>query len=77
MARSDMARSDMVQSDMAQADVSSLFRHAVLTLRLTPDAFWALSWREWRMLTHNPTPPPLGRADLDSLMQQFPDTSHD
>ena len=53
------------------------FRHAVLNLRLTPDAFWALSWREWRMLTHSPTPAPLNRADLTNLMQQFPDDPHE
>ena len=46
------------------------------TLRLTPDAFWALSLPEWRALLDGRfarSATPLARAELDRLMQAYPD----
>ncbi|MCR6658566.1 MAG: phage tail assembly chaperone [Asticcacaulis sp.] len=51
----------------------SLFRHGVLGLRLTPEAFWRLSWREWQMLTAAPEMAVLSRQALEDLMREFPD----
>jgi uncharacterized phage protein (TIGR02216 family) len=45
----------------------------VLGLRLTPEAFWRLSWREWQMLTAAVWPVVLSRQALDNLMREFPD----
>jgi uncharacterized phage protein (TIGR02216 family) len=45
-------------------------------LRLTPAVFWALSLKEWRALLAGcapRTPAPLDRADLDRLLQLYPD----
>jgi uncharacterized phage protein (TIGR02216 family) len=54
-------------------DWAALFRHGVLGLRLTPEAFWHLSWREWRMLTAAPEMAVLSRQALEDLMREFPD----
>jgi uncharacterized phage protein (TIGR02216 family) len=50
-----------------------LFRHGVLGLRLAPEAFWHLSWREWKMLTAAPEMAVLSRQALEDLMREFPD----
>ena len=50
-----------------------LFRHGVLGLRLAPEVFWRLSWREWQMLNAAPEMAVLGRAALEDLMREFPD----
>ena len=52
---------------------AALFRHGVLGLRLAPEAFWHLSWREWRMLTETPEMAVLSRQALEDLMREFPD----
>ncbi|MGA9658237.1 MAG: phage tail assembly chaperone [Asticcacaulis sp.] len=49
------------------------FRHAVLGLGLTPQSFWALSWREWQMLAATPEPEQMDRRGLEDLMREFPD----
>ncbi|MGZ3306253.1 MAG: phage tail assembly chaperone, partial [Asticcacaulis sp.] len=36
-------------------------RHA-LRLGITPEAFWRLSWREWRWLTGTASAPVMDRA---------------
>lgn len=51
----------------------ALFRHGVLGLRLAPEAFWHLSWREWQMLTAAPEMAVLSRQALEDLMREFPD----
>lgn len=52
---------------------AALFRHGVLGLRLAPEAFWRLSWREWRMLTVASQQAVLSRQVLEDLMREFPD----
>jgi hypothetical protein len=42
-------------------------------LGLTPQHFWALSLQEWRWLTAEGAPG-LGTADLNGLVQKYPDT---
>jgi hypothetical protein len=37
--------------------------------------FWSLSLAEWRALLR-PRRPALARADLDALMQRYPDRNH-
>lgn len=50
---------------------SAMLRAAV-AMGLTPDAFWRLSWREWRMLTGEAAPR-LARSEFEALMARFPD----
>ncbi|MGZ8362869.1 MAG: phage tail assembly chaperone [Caulobacteraceae bacterium] len=52
-----------------------MLRHAVLHLRLSPDAFWRLSLREWRLLTEAGGDAGLTRPDLNTLMTLYPDTA--
>nr|WP_316628993.1 phage tail assembly chaperone [uncultured Brevundimonas sp.] len=41
---------------------------------VAPEAFWRLSLKEWRMLTHTPqAAAPLGREGLARLMEVWPD----
>ncbi|MFN3558116.1 MAG: phage tail assembly chaperone [Brevundimonas sp.] len=41
---------------------------------IPPPAFWALSLREWRMLTTKPGgPEPMGRDAFERLMEAWPD----
>jgi len=41
---------------------------------ITPEAFWRLSLREWRMLVEAPAgAEPLGRAGLERMMEGWPD----
>ena len=41
---------------------------------VTPDAFWRLSPKEWRMLTEAPGGAvPMGRTALEQLMEDWPD----
>ncbi len=56
-----------------RTDWARLFRHAILGLRLEPEAFWRLSWREWQMLTAAPETVILSRQALEDLMREFPD----
>jgi uncharacterized phage protein (TIGR02216 family) len=49
-----------------------MLRCAVHVHGLTPQQFWALSWREWLWL-NPPAPKPLSRNDVEALMSQFPD----
>jgi len=54
-------------------DWSACLRLAVMGLRLTPEVFWRLSWREWLWLTASPAPCVLHTDDLHSLMRLYPD----
>jgi uncharacterized phage protein (TIGR02216 family) len=45
-------------------------------MRLTPTVFWALSLTEWRAMLAGHFPkaaPSMRRADLDALLQLYPD----
>jgi len=44
-----------------------------LELGLAPDAFWRLSFKEWRALTASAQAPALTRAEFDALARAFPD----
>ncbi len=48
-------------------------RLACWRLGLSPQAFWALSVREWQALVGPEVGPVLTRGDLEGLMQKFPD----
>lgn len=43
-------------------------------LGVTPEAFWRLSLREWRMLTERPPErTPMRRSELERLAEAWPD----
>ena len=43
-------------------------------LGIPPTAFWALSLREWRMLTETPaTSEPLRRCEFERMVEAWPD----
>lgn len=46
-----------------------------LSLGLSPEAFWALSLREWRGITAPLSAPTADRATLNALIARFPDTN--
>lgn len=47
---------------------------AAMRMGVTPEAFWRLSLKEWRMLTEAPRgTAPMGRAGLAKLMEDWPD----
>jgi uncharacterized phage protein (TIGR02216 family) len=43
-----------------------------LSFGISPENFWRLSVKEWRALA-SAGAPPLGRHDLEALMQLYPD----
>lgn len=51
---------------------AGMLRTAV-ALGVSPDAFWRLSLKEWRMLTERAGAPALGRGGLEALMARWPD----
>ena len=67
------SRSPLPINGAGEAIWISLFRHGVLGLRLAPEAFWHLSWREWQMLSAAPQQAVLSRQALEDLMREFPD----
>ena len=47
---------------------------AAMRMGVTPEAFWRLSLKEWRMLTETPRgAAPMGRAGLAKRMEDWPD----
>ncbi len=42
-------------------------------LGVTPEAFWRLSVREWRMLTERPDTGALGRSAFERMAEAWPD----
>ncbi|MEO1037927.1 MAG: phage tail assembly chaperone [Pseudomonadota bacterium] len=50
-----------------------MLRFAVGTLCLPPSEFWALSLAEWLALVVTATDAGLGRAELDALIDSYPD----
>lgn len=50
----------------------AMLRRAV-AMGISPEAFWRLSWCEWRMLTVGAVPEGLGRGALEAMMARFPD----
>ncbi len=50
-----------------------MLRTAV-AMGVSPEAFWRLSLKEWRILTAGPEAvAPLGRGDLERMMRAWPD----
>jgi uncharacterized phage protein (TIGR02216 family) len=54
------------------ADWAGMLRAAV-AMGISPEAFWRLSLREWRMLTEVSGPGSMGRRELDEMMRAWPD----
>ncbi|MFT3997279.1 MAG: phage tail assembly chaperone [Asticcacaulis sp.] len=52
-----------------------MLRQAVFGLRLSPEDFWRLSWREWVCLNSLPSGNgvPFAVSDLETLMRLSPD----
>lgn len=46
---------------------------AAVAMGVAPEAFWRLSWREWRMLCGGGVGEVLARGALDEMMARFPD----
>lgn len=46
---------------------------AALRLGLSPADFWALSLREWQLITSGKKASGFGRSDLSRLISAFPD----
>lgn len=42
---------------------------AGLRLGVTPEQFWRLSLREWRMITQHEAQPVMGRSEFERLME--------
>jgi uncharacterized phage protein (TIGR02216 family) len=58
---------------MAETGWGARLRTAV-ALGVSPEAFWRLSLKEWRMLTAVAGKAvPMGRAEVEALMQAWPD----
>ena len=58
---------------MAETGWGAMLRMAV-ALGVSPEAFWRLSLKEWRMLTAVAGKPvPMGRAEVEALMKAWPD----
>ena len=47
---------------------------AALAVGIGPDAFWALSLKEWRMLVRG-AEAALSRSELDALLAAYPDAA--
>lgn len=59
---------------MSGFDWPALMRAGFLTLRLSPQQFWALTPAELRlMLGHDAGRTPMGRKGLDALLAAYPD----
>jgi uncharacterized phage protein (TIGR02216 family) len=58
---------------MAETAWGAMLRTAV-AMGVSPEAFWRLSLKEWRILTAGPEAvAPLGRGDLERMMRAWPD----
>ena len=68
-----IVRRSQIRGGSQKIEWAALFRHGVLGLRLAPEAFWRLSWREWQMLTAAREMAVLSRTALEELMREFPD----
>ena len=56
------------------ADIWGAMLRQALGMGIMPEVFWRLSLREWRMLVERaPGAPPLGRAGLERMMEEWPD----
>ena len=47
---------------------------SALRLGVPPQAFWALSLREWQLITDTQKKPEFRGSDLSKLISAFPDT---
>jgi uncharacterized phage protein (TIGR02216 family) len=54
-----------------------MLRRAAGEFAIPPAAFWRLSLKEWRALTHARVAPALGRGALSALMARFPDETEE
>lgn len=54
-----------------------MLRLAVERFGVTPEDFWRLSLREWRMLTATPGQAAMSRAELERLAERWPDGETD
>ncbi len=54
------------------ADWGAMLRAAV-AMGISPEGFWRLSLKEWRMLTTPGGPRPMARGDLNEMMRAWPD----
>ena len=52
---------------------AAMLRLAVERFGVTPEAFWRLSLKEWRMLTAASEPAAMGRDELERLAARWPD----
>lgn len=50
-----------------------MLRLAVERFGVTPESFWRLSLREWRMLTAPPEQAAMSRGELERLVERWPD----
>ena len=50
-----------------------MLRLAVERFGVTPEGFWRLSLREWRMLTEAPEQTAMSRGELERLAERWPD----
>ena len=58
---------------VAETGWGALLRTAV-ALGVSPEGFWRLSLKEWRMLTAvAPGMVPMGRGEVEALMKAWPD----
>ncbi len=55
-------------------DWPAMMRAGIAGLGLAPEAFWALTPAELRLLLGPPEPTPMDRTRLSDLMRSFPDT---
>lgn len=50
-----------------------MLRLAVERFGVTPEGFWRLSLKEWRMLTAAPEQAAMSRGELEQLAERWPD----
>lgn len=55
---------------------AAMLRAAAERFGVTPEAFWRLSLREWRMLTAAPEQAAMSGGELERLAAQWPDGGH-
>jgi uncharacterized phage protein (TIGR02216 family) len=61
---------------MSAIDWGGLLR-AAARMGVSPEDFWRMSVREWRLMTRGDDVIAMSRADLAELMQAYPDRQGD
>jgi uncharacterized phage protein (TIGR02216 family) len=62
-----------VKADLKNGGAGSAWAamlRAGLRLGVTPEAFWRLSLKEWRMITDGKSQPVMGRAEFERLLRE-------